>query len=148
MSYIDDSLVPDEDILYEARISLWGFVKPVLILGLVWVVLAQIHRAFNLLMMLLSLYIIVRIAISITTTEFALTNKRIIAKTGFLRRNSIEIMLSKLESITVHQSLDGRIFSFGTVVVVGSGGTSQAFKMIDKPMELRKRVNSQISFVD
>ncbi len=81
----------------------------------------------------------------ILTTEFALTNRRIIAKKGIIRQHSMEILLDKVESITISQPLDGRIFGFGTVTVIGSGGTQELFKSISNPMELRKQVNSQIS---
>lgn len=145
MGYIEDSLVPGEEVLYKAHISLLGFVLPAILLVALWYITTQMDQAFIIVMVLVSIYVLVRIIFTILSTEFALTNKRIVAKTGFIRRNSIEIMLSKLESISVIQSVDGRIFRFGTVIVVGSGGTNQAFKMIDNPMELRKRVNAQIS---
>jgi len=148
MGYIDDNLVSGEEVLYEAHISLLGFIVPGIMLASLWYIAAQIHQAFNILMIFVGIYILGRIAIAVLSTEFALTNKRIVAKTGFVSRKSIEILLSKLESISVTQNVDGRIFGFGTVIVVGSGGTMQEFKMIDKPMELIKRVNAQISIVN
>lgn len=80
----------------------------------------------------------------ILSTEFALTNCRIIAKKGFIFQHSIEILLNKVESISVSQPLIGRILGFGTVTIIGSGGTQEVFKSIDNPMELRKQVNDQI----
>lgn len=84
-----------------------------------------------------------RIFLVYKTTEFALTNKRIIAKKGILRRHSIENLLNKIESITVNQPLDGRIWGYGTVIVTGSGGTQEDFRMIGRSMELRKMVNTR-----
>jgi uncharacterized membrane protein YdbT with pleckstrin-like domain len=79
------------------------------------------------------------------TTDFAVTDTRIIAKTGFLRRRSLELMLTKVESILVNQSIAGRIFNYGVIVVVGTGGTKESFPYINDPMEFRKRINAQIA---
>jgi uncharacterized membrane protein YdbT with pleckstrin-like domain len=79
------------------------------------------------------------------TTEFAVTDSRIIAKSGVLRRNSLELHLRKLESIDVSQPLMGRIFGYGTIVASGTGGTRQPFPNIADPMGLRNRINRQIA---
>jgi uncharacterized membrane protein YdbT with pleckstrin-like domain len=107
----------------------------------------QIAEALICIMGVVSLILLLRIGIYFFTTEFGLTNKRIVAKTGFIKRTSMEIMLSKVESITVNQPILGRIFGFGTIIVTGSGGTRQRFPMIGKPMELRQMVNKQINLV-
>jgi uncharacterized membrane protein YdbT with pleckstrin-like domain len=78
------------------------------------------------------------------TTEFALTDKRIIAKTGLLQRHSLEIVLPKVESIRVIQPLIGRLLDYGTIVVVGTGGTAERFRFISHPHILRKRVNASL----
>ena len=83
--------------------------------------------------------------ITYLTTEFALTNKRIIAKSGLVRRRSVELLLPKVESIGVDQPILGRILDYGTITVTGTGGTKEPFGTIAEPMELRKRVNAQIS---
>lgn len=145
MSYIDDSLVPGEEILYRAKPSIAAFIFPVLLLIFFIFISNKIHELLTLFVILFSLVVLFRLFLVYKTTEFALTNKRIIAKTGFIRRRSIEIMLSKVESISVTQRIDGRIFNFGTVIVVGSGGTNQYFPIISKPMLLRKTVNVQLS---
>lgn len=79
------------------------------------------------------------------TTEFALTDRRIIAKDGLIRQRSVELLLSQVESIGVSQPLPGRILDYGTITVVGTGGTREPFRVIASPMELRKQVHMQIS---
>ena len=76
------------------------------------------------------------------TTEFGVTNKRVIGKSGMLRRRSLEVMLSKVESISVSEPILGRILNYGTLVVRGSGGTHQPFPFIANAMELRKQINN------
>jgi uncharacterized membrane protein YdbT with pleckstrin-like domain len=79
-----------------------------------------------------------------SATEIAVTNRRVLVKVGLLTRRSIEIMLSKIESIRVEQSLVGRMLSFGTIVVRGTGGTPEPFAKIAHPLEFRRNVQEQI----
>jgi uncharacterized membrane protein YdbT with pleckstrin-like domain len=78
------------------------------------------------------------------TTEFAVTNRRVFAKTGFIRRNTMEILLVKVESIAVRQNIVGRLMNFGTVTVTGTGGTSESFKVITNPITIRKKITQVI----
>lgn len=78
------------------------------------------------------------------TTEFAITNRRIIAKTGFIRRHTLEIFLQKIESIEVNQNILGRLLNFGSVTVTGTGSTKESFKAIKDPLTLRKYINQII----
>ena len=78
------------------------------------------------------------------TTELAITNRRVIAKTGFIRRHSLEILLPKIESVDVRQGILGRMLNFGTVTVTGTGGTRESFKAIAEPIVVRKKINQII----
>ena len=72
------------------------------------------------------------------TTELGVTNKRVIAKQGWIRRDTTELNHSKVESFAVDQSIAGRIFGFGTVTIQGTGGGKTPIKNIDDPMKLRR----------
>ena len=76
-------------------------------------------------------------------TEMAVTNKRVLIKTGLASRRTLDVMLSRVESIGVEETLIGRLLSYGTVVVRGTGGTPEAFVMIDHPQEFRRAVQEQ-----
>ncbi|UOO81955.1 PH domain-containing protein [Uruburuella testudinis] len=76
------------------------------------------------------------------TTELALTNKKVIAKFGFIRRSTIELNLDKVESISVEQGFIGRIFNFGSIVVRGTGGSQAPIPYIAQPLEFRRQVNA------
>ncbi len=90
---------------------------------------------------LYSIFLAIEALILYLTTEFAVTNKRIIAKSGWIRIHTLEILLSKVESIDIKQPVLGRILDFGTVTVTGTGGTKQGFKAIAEPMVVRSKVN-------
>jgi uncharacterized membrane protein YdbT with pleckstrin-like domain len=82
--------------------------------------------------------------ISLKTSEFGVTNKRVIIKTGFIRRKSLELLLSKIESIEIEQSIAGRILNFGSLIIIGTGGTQHLFHKISRPFIFRKHAQEQI----
>jgi uncharacterized membrane protein YdbT with pleckstrin-like domain len=86
----------------------------------------------------------IRAFLTLVTTEFGITNRRVIAKTGFVRRNTLEILLPKVESLAVDQNILGRVLNFGTVSVTGTGGTKGLFKPIVDPVGVRKKFNQII----
>lgn len=73
------------------------------------------------------------------TSEFAITNKRLIIKTGLIARRTLEMNLSKIESVNVDQSIMGRILGYGTLRIIGTGGTKEVFRNIKNPLVFRKR---------
>ena len=77
-------------------------------------------------------------------TEMAVTNKRVIVKTGIADRRTVEILLSRIESVAVEEPALGRLLGFGTVTVRGTGGTPEVFEKIYHPLEFREQVQRQI----
>jgi len=77
-------------------------------------------------------------------TEMAVTDKRVIVKVGVATRRTFELLLSKVESIGVEESMMGRILGYGTVIVRGTGGTPEPFERVAHPIEFRKQVQQQI----
>ncbi len=73
------------------------------------------------------------------TDEFAITSKRVIIKTGLIRRRTVELNLNKIESVNIDQGILGRILGFGSIQIVGTGGTKEVFPNINKPLTFRKK---------
>lgn len=71
-------------------------------------------------------------------SEFGVTDKRVLIKTGIVGRHTLETLLTKVENIGVEQSLWGRVFGYGTIYVTGTGSTKETFPGIDAPLEFRK----------
>src|SRR5467141_3674030 len=80
-----------------------------------------------------------------SVTEMAVTNKRVIVKTGRTERRTTEILLSRIESVVVDEPAVGRILGYGTVIVRGTGGTPEVFEKIYRPLEFREQVQRQIA---
>ena len=78
-------------------------------------------------------------------TEMAVTNKRVIVKSGLANRRTIELLLSRIESIAVEEPALGRLLGYGTVIVRGTGGTPEVFPQIARPLEFREQVQRQIA---
>jgi uncharacterized membrane protein YdbT with pleckstrin-like domain len=125
-SYIEGALVKDEKIIYTGHISLWSLSH--LIVG----------GILTLIVFGLGLIFLVMAYIRYKTTELAITNKRVIVKSGFISRQTIEINLSKVESIQVNQAILGRIFNYGTLIISGSGTSQAPITGISNPMAFRR----------
>jgi len=76
------------------------------------------------------------------STEFAVTNHRVIYKTGLLARHTLEMNLSKVESVDVDQSIPGRFIGYGTVIVRGTGGSLEPIRNIADPLMLRSHITA------
>ena len=126
MSYIDDSLIPGEVIVHRAHVSWWSQAGMV-VLGVL------------LLIVLVGLVFIAVAWIRIHSTELAITNKRVIAKFGFVKRNTVEINLDKIEAVRVEQSFWGRMLNFGTILMSGTGGSLEPIPNIADPLVFRRK---------
>lgn len=77
------------------------------------------------------------------TTEYGVTNSRIISKYGLIKRNIEEINLSSIESINVNQTILGRLLNYGTIIISGRGTSKVIFKNIDNVIEVRKLIKNK-----
>lgn len=161
MSYLTSTLVPGEKVVFQTRLH-WIVMLANLITalalfalggGLLWYL--STHRGFDtatLLGMQITgavligggLIALLAGAVRRNATEMAVTNRRVVVKTGLMRRKSIEMLLNKVESIEVRESAWGRLLGYGAIVVVGSGGSSEPFHKIAHPLVFRSRLQQQI----
>jgi len=58
------------------------------------------------------------------------------------------MLLSKVEEIAVSQGVGGRILGYGTLVIVGTGGSKEIFMLMADPLEFRRQVQEQIELHD
>lgn len=92
--------------------------------------------------LILGILIAVKNILKYISTELALTNQRVIAKTGFIRRNTVELKNEKIESVIVDQPVFGRIFNYGSIITRGTGGTNTPIPWIASPILFRNEVNN------
>ena len=161
MSYIEKNLMDGEVILYRARLHRIVFAEAV-----IWFIFAIIlfglsrepHLSAKLAGGLFFLFVggfflliavnkAIESLVKYSSSEFGITNQRVLLKTGFIRRKSLEVLLSKVEAIQVNQDILGRIFGYGSIMVSGTGGTRDIFHKISNPLEFRKKIQEQIAAI-
>ena len=74
------------------------------------------------------------------STEIVVTDRRVIYKTGIISRHSREIAVNKIETVDVDQSIPGRIFGYGDVVIRGVGSSWEPLRSVADPIALRNSI--------
>jgi len=147
MSYVSKNLLQGEIIAFTTKLHWKLFTIPVLIVSVVLLPLAYLALQSNTKPLVMLPLMLIAIALfpaylQRVSSEFAVTNKRVIMKVGVLTTRSYELLLSKVEGIAVNQPLFGKLFGYGSIVVTGSGGTQEPFADIQGPLEFRHAVQS------
>ena len=149
--YIDEILQPGEKVLYSTNAH-WIFYLPAIV---AWIAVLALVAASGALppMALVGLPAAAVIAIAAVyftirgwfhrlTTETDVTDRRVVHKTGFIKRRTFEIALDKIESVDVEQSILGRIFNFGDVTILGVGEGKQTISTIASPLAFRSAITA------
>jgi len=150
LSYLDDHLLNGERIVYRAKLHWTIFLTSIVVvllgvgLGILLQVVEPAYSFAGGALVGVGLLLAIGPAVRYISSEFAVTDKRVLGKVGFIERESDETLLSKIEAIAVDQGVIGRIFGFGTVTITGTGGTQESFPRISEPLEFRRQIQSQI----
>ena len=152
--YIDDILQPGEKVLYSTNAH-WIFFLPAIIgwiLVGVLLVLSGLVQAGPPVLICLSLAAIAAVAALYKTatawfhrwtTETDVTNFRVVHKTGFIKRQTFEMSVDKVESVDVDQSILGRILNYGDVTVLGVGEGGKTLDTIASPLSFRNAITAR-----
>ena len=127
-SYVESALTPGEQVVYEGKVSIWSML-PLIVLGFIFLFAWGLGIIFW-----------IWAALRYATTELAITNKRIMAKFGFISRTTIELSMQKTESIQVRQGMLGRIFNYGSIVVSGAGNPAGSCVWHLEPVRVPSRI--------
>jgi uncharacterized membrane protein YdbT with pleckstrin-like domain len=160
MSYIDKNLIPGEEVMYRTRLHwiviFWHLLFGILfaaggvylLLGMPAVVVSEgmsgYERIGGLVLLAFALISVIVAIVRRHSVEMAVTNKRVTVKVGLLSRSTEEMMLGRIESIMVDQTLMGRMMNYGTITLRGVGGTPDPFPNIAHPLEFRRQVQHQL----
>ncbi len=152
MSYVENNLLPNEQVTYWAKLHWIIYVWPMIILiGAVAAAVGfgalGLHGGWiaSAVLAVIALLAFLPPWIDSLSSEFAVTNKRVLIKIGLIRRHSLELLLQKVEGIGVDQTLAGRILGYGTITVTGTGGTRESFRRIARPLEFRRQVQAGLA---
>ena len=150
MKYVDKVLQPGETVLFVTTVHWLNYAPAMLLLiaaiGTQFFAIGGdefLWRTISLLCFAASLLGAAGAWFRRWTTEIAVTDRRIIYKRGFIRRHTIEMNMDKVESVDVDQSVFGRIFGYGDVLVRGTGAGLEPLRMIEAPVEFRNAVTAR-----
>lgn len=160
MGRLEEILNPDEKLLFHTRLH-WlscapGALAVATIGGVAIALLALFARrplgdlfaqapaagsilAAGLLLVVIVPLLVVRFLVS--THEFGVTDRRVIARMGWMSVRTVDLSVAKVESLVIEQSPAGRMLGYGDVKVVGTGGTAESFRGVRDPIGFRKAVN-------
>jgi uncharacterized membrane protein YdbT with pleckstrin-like domain len=140
MSYVNKNLMTNEKVKFTAKIH-WLILLPgiaTIVISIIMMNSPTADSGVAAIILLFGLWMLVKALISKITTELVVTNKRVIAKVGLIRRDTIELNHSKVESYQIKQPILGRILGYGTVIINGTGGGKTPIPNIDSPMDFRR----------
>ena len=154
MRYVQHVLQPGETVLHESRLHwliYWrALLMLILALGVAAVYLLRVDpmvqkAALGVSLFCLAVSILAAIGAGIRrrSTELAVTDQRIIYKSGAFSRHTMEMNRSKVESVDVDQSVLGRIFGYGTLLIRGTGGSLEPIANIQDPLAFRSRITTR-----
>jgi membrane protein YdbS with pleckstrin-like domain len=162
MSYIDSNLIPGETVIYRTRlhwiVMLGHIVMGCLVLALPGALLlyyalspprgdslmSHVMEGGGIALLIAGLVAILAGMVRRNATEMAVTTRRVVIKAGIVSRKTIEVMLNKVESIEVSEPALGRMLGYGTITVIGTGGTVEPFHDMAHPLAFRSHVQQQI----
>jgi uncharacterized membrane protein YdbT with pleckstrin-like domain len=92
---------------------------------------------------LAALYLTFRAWFRRWTTETDVTNLRVVHKEGFIKRQTFEMSLDKVESVDVSQSIMGRLLNYGDVTILGVGEGRKKIETIASPLAFRNFITAR-----
>lgn len=161
MSYIEASLVPGETVVYQTRLH-WIVMLRHILLGLVLLAAGgallsyvleqprmgntgeQVAKGGAAALLVCGIVAIIAGAVRRNATEMAVTTRRVVVKLGLMNRKTIEMLLNKIETIEVSEPMAGRMLGYGSITMIGTGGTSEPFHKISHPLQFRGAVQQQL----
>lgn len=147
MEFIKAHLQGGEEIRYRAKIHYFLFAEPLCLLGVGGFILydfsSPMVKWLGITVLFLGLVSLVqRICVKVGSL-YIVTNRRVVLKTGIIRRRVAELVLARCEGLQATESVTGRIFGYGTLVVT-TGGTTNCYYYVSKPFDFKRAVNIQI----
>jgi uncharacterized membrane protein YdbT with pleckstrin-like domain len=144
MGYIEANLLADESVIYKARLHWIIFVKSLalIFLGVVFLLIQPVIAGI---VVLIGCAAAIAPIVDYLTSEFGVTNRRVIIKVGFVRRRTLELLLRHVEAISVDQGVTGRMLDFGSLTLSGTGGVKELFHNVRAPLEFRRRIQGAAS---
>ena len=148
MKYIESTLVPHEHVLCAGRLHWIIYASPVLVIIFGYLLfifgLANGGAAafYGAALFILGAASLIAAWVKRVTTEIAVTTRRFAVKRGLVDRRVMEIGAGQLESVAIQQSIVGRLFDYGTLIVSGTGSHLDPVEIVAEPLALRQALDT------
>lgn len=161
MSYLEASLIPGETVVYQTRLH-WLVMLRHILFGLLLFAgagalltyffnhprLSQTNAHLTeggaAALLVCGIAAIIAGMVRRNATEMAVTTRRVVVKQGLMSRKTVEMLLNKIETIEVSEPMLGRMLGYGSITIVGTGGTSEPFHKIAHPLQFRGAVQQEL----
>lgn len=134
-NYVQSNLSSNESVICETKLHWINFAWSIVFVLFTGASAKDLPVLFG-----ISIIVAISVLITFITSEFAVTSKRVMIKVGLISRKTFELNLAKIESVNVSQNILGRLLNYGTITVIGTGGSREIFYKINKPIEFRKNI--------
>lgn len=161
--FVESHLSSTEQIVVRSGLHWVVFVKPVAAFAVIAIIALALMGAsarairpqppgavylLPFILILVGLLVILHTVVLYISTEYAVTNRRVLVKRGYLSRRTVETLLAKIESVKLEQGMLDRLFGSGTIITVGTGGTHEPLYCLRNPMAFRRRIEEAIARID
>lgn len=163
MSYVTESLMPNEEVILQARPHWIIFGTPItyLVAAILFLIIGhqsdflneeyfwqlELYQFISLILFLLAIVTTLSMYVAYIASEFGITSKRVLVKVGLIHRQSLEFYFDRIESIMVYQNIIARILNYGTIVIHGIGGGYDSMRHVPNPARFRALVLEQVERV-
>lgn len=161
MSTISKLLSPDEKLVYATRIHWVVFSQALVLLAatfLAWSILPgylsvrqtvfmglRFDQVICLALFTASMFTGLRAWIQYASTWYVVTDQRVFWRRGLFVRESAEVLISRVESVSLRQSLMGQLFNYASLTIIGTGGTTEYFIDLPNPAAFQHALQSRLS---
>ena len=162
VKYIESTLIEGEEILFSPEIHPMAYFIPVIRLAfyiLIGLILCFVLgdepfdtpdklRTLGIMLGLLGVFelcFLVYNYLYYSRMEMAVTNKRVVCKTGIIGVNSEELQWNRIESIEIRQGIIGRLLNYGDVNFSGTGVSFVRFDTVKNPRMVKAKAAEILS---
>jgi uncharacterized membrane protein YdbT with pleckstrin-like domain len=152
MGYIENNLLPGETVVYKAKIHWIYYLSSyvLMILGIAFIIIGvSVNGAaqpWYILAAVAFFWGVIQLGVRLLkkiATEYVVTNRRVILKSGIIKRDALDLVLSKCEGLRITQSLMGQVFNYGSILVT-TGEVVNSFDFVAQPSLFRNAITAQI----
>jgi len=153
MSFPRHLLTDDEDLVLDLRPH-WWFLAPagsLLLLAVLFGVAALVQSWWRPVEFVIGIFVLGALLwfgvvyLRWTTTNFVVTNERVISRTGVVSKTGIEIPLDRINTVFFNQSIFERLIGAGDLGIESAGeGGRQTFTDIRRPSVVQNEIYRQV----